>query len=215
MSLNFPCLTHRILLFISTVCTARVDLGFLIEATRTVVGSGKRNFQRVIQFVQETVRRFTISRRAARIGVLTYASRTNKIIGFTGSYQRGRIYSAIGRIRALRGVRRLGRALYFARRYLFTGKPQCGRRRILIVLTAGRSIDRVRRPAVALLGAGVEIFIVGVGRVGRRSLLRVTTDRRHVFVVRFTQLYSIVRTLKKRICYSPGKSELVRNAFCF
>ena len=196
------------ILILSTVCTARVDLGFLVDVTSTVVRSGRRNFQRVIRFVRETVRRFTVSTRAARIGVVTYASRTKPIIGFAGSNARGRIYSAIRRIRGMRGGRRLGRALYYVRRYLFTGKPRCGRRRVLIVLTAGRSIDRVRRPAVALQGAGVEIFMIGVGRVGSRSLVRVTTDRRHVFVLGFAQLYTIVKTVKDRICFSPGKFAL-------
>lgn len=184
--------------------------------TSTVVRSGRRNFQRVIRFVRETVRRFTVSTRAARIGVVTYASRTKPIIGFAGSNARGPIYSAIRRIRGMRGGRRLGRALYYVRRYLFTGKPRCGRRRVLIVLTAGRSIDRVRRPAVALQGAGVEIFMIGVGRVGSRSLVRVTTDRRHVFVLGFAQLYTIVKTVKDRICFSPGKLGLFlfRNKGC-
>jgi len=109
----------------------------------------------------------------------------------------------------LRGRRRLGRALYYARRYLFRAKPQCGRRRILIVLTAGGSIDGVRRPAAALQGAGVEIFMVGVGGVSSRSLLQVTTDRKHIFAVGFTQLLTIIRTLKDRICYSPGKLALL------
>ena len=210
MSITHFCLSLSVLFFrFSTVCTARVDLGFLVEASSTVVRSGRRNFQRVIRFVRETVRRFTISRRAAHIGVVTYASRTRPVIGFSGSYTRGRVYGAIRRIRALRGRGRLGRALYYVRRYLFRGKPQCGRRRILIVLTAGRSIDRVRRPAVALQGAGVEIFMVGIGRISSRSLVRVTTDRRHVFVVGFTQLYTIVRTLKDRICFSPGMLTLL------
>ena len=58
---------------------------------------------------------------------------------------------------------------------------------------------------MALQRAGVECFVVGLGRVIGRSLQRLTTDRHHVFVVGFTQLYTIVRTLKDRICYSPGK----------
>ena len=186
---------------LSTVCTARVDLGFLIDAT----SSARRYLKRVVQFMQETVRRFTISSSATRIGVVTYASRARRIIGLSGAYSRRRIYTAVGRIRILRGGRRLGRALSYARLYLFRGKPQCGRRRVLIVLAAGRSLDRVRRPADALKGVGVEIFAIGLGSVSRRSLLKVTTDTKHVFAVGSTRLLSIVRTLKDRICYSPGK----------
>ena len=189
---------------LSTVCTARVDLGFLIDAS----SSGRRNIKRIVQFVRETVRRFTISSRATRIGVVTYASRPRRIIRFSGSYNRQRIYGAIGGIRVLGRGRRLGRALSYTRRYLFRGKPQCGRRRVLIVVTTGRWVGRVKRPAEALKGAGVEIFTIGIGSISRRSLLRVTTDRKHVLVVGYTQLLSIVRTLKDKICYSPGKLTL-------
>ena len=75
---------------------------------------------------------------------------------------------------------------------------------ILICVTAGASTDQVRRPAVALEAAGVEIFMVGVGRVNRGTLMQVATDSRHVFMVGFTRLNAIIRTLKDRICYSPG-----------
>ena len=92
---------------------------------------------------------------------------------------------------------------------MFRGKPQCGRRRILICLTAGAFIDQVQRPAVALHLAGVEIFMVGVGRVGSQTLLQVATDSRHVMVVGFTQLYTIVNTLTDRICSHPGKLVVV------
>ena len=189
----------NVLLF--TVCTARVDLGFLIDAT----SSGRRNIRKVVQFVRETVRRFTISSRATRIGVVTFATRSTRIVGFSRRYTRRGIYNALGRVRVLRGGRRLGRALSYTKRYLFSGKPRCGRRRVLIVLTFGRSLDRVKKPAEALKGAGVEIFAIGIGRVSRRGLLRVTTDAKHVFVVGVRRLLYIVRTLKDRICYSPGK----------
>ena len=53
--------------------------------------------------------------------------------------------------------------------------------------------------------AGVEIFMVGVGRVDSSTLLQVATDRRHIFVIGFTQLYTIVKTIKGSICHSPGE----------
>ena len=139
---------HSLCFLLCTVCTARVDLGFLIDAT----SSARRYLRRVVQFVRETVRRFTISSSTTRIGVVTYASRARRIIGLSRAYSRRRIYSAIRRIRILGGGRRLGRGLSYTRLYLFRGKPQCGRRRVLIVLAAGRSLDRIRRPVNALKG---------------------------------------------------------------
>ena len=74
-----------------------------------------------------------------------------------------------------------------------------------MVLTAGGSVDQERGSSLSLLASGVEIFMIGVGRVSRQTLLQVTTDRRHVFVIGFTQLYTIAKTLKDNICYNPGK----------
>lgn len=160
--------------------------------------------RQIKQFLRETVRRFTISTRAARIGLITYAYHAVGLLRFTGGYTRGLVNNAINRIRILSGQRRLGSALYYAKQYLFVGNPQCGRRRILIILTAGRSVDGVLRPAQSLQGAGVEIFMVDAGTVGSHTLFRVATDRHHVFRVAFAKLFTILRPLKEKICYSPG-----------
>ena len=197
-SLNY---SDRPSFFLFAVCTAPIDLGFLIEATSSFMRSQSRQVKR---FLEGVVRRFTISTRAARIGLMSYASRAIGLLKFTGSYSQRLVNNVIYRIRALSGGRRFGAALYYAKQYLFSGIPQCGRRRILICVTAGASTDQVRRPAVALEGAGVEIFMVGVGRVNRGTLMQVATDSRHVFMVGFTRLNAIIRTLKDRICYSPG-----------
>ena len=73
------------------------------------------------------------------------------------------------------------------------------------MLTGGGSVDRARGPALSLLGSGVEIFVIGVGRVSSQSLIHVTTDRQHVFVVGYSRLYSIVQTLMDKICYHSGE----------
>ena len=188
--------------FLSVVCTARIDLGFLIEATSSAMRSGSHQIK---QFLREIVRRFTISTSAARMGLMSFASRAIGLLRFTESYSRRLVNNAIDGIRILNGGRRLGSALHNAKQYLFYGSPRCGRRRILICLSAGASIDQVQRPAVALQGAGVEVFMIAVGAVDSRTLLQVAADKQHVFRVGFTKLYTILRTLKDKICYSPGE----------
>lgn len=106
----------------------------------------------------------------------------------------------------LSGRRRLGSALYYVKQNLFAAKPHCGQRRVLIIVNGGESVDRVRKPAQTLEGAGVEIFVIGVGGVGSKTASQLVTDRAHLFVVRFARLNSIIKTLKDRICYSPGRS---------
>ena len=94
----------------------------------------------------------------------------------------------------------------FVKRYLFQGKPTCGRRRVLVLVTAGVSRDDVVRPARILHAAGVEVYTVGVGRVSVRYLRKIATDRFHVFSANVGSLLTIVRTLKDKMCHSPGTS---------
>lgn len=170
---------------------------------------GSPNYRQVIIFLRKIVSVFRVSRTATRIGIVTYTSRPKTLISFSRSYSASQVYYAIRQIRKLGGRSRLGNALTYAKTYLFRGKPQCGRRRILIVLMAGSSVDQVRRPSFTLKAAGVEIFAVNVGSVSGSSLLLVATDKRHVFAVGFRKLYTIAKTLKDRICYSPGKLFLI------
>ena len=184
------------------VCNARIDLGFVLESTTTAMRNGNRYYTR---FLRKIVQVFTITKHTTRLGIVTYATRTFGNIAFAESYTRRRVYNAISRIRQLGRGRRLGKALTYARTYLFKGKPQCGRRRILIVLTAGGSTDEMRQAREGLQKAAVEIFVIGVGGVSRQTLMQVATDRQHMFKIKFAQLHTIVNTLKDIICYSPGK----------
>ena len=75
---------------------------------------------------------------------------------------------------------------------------------MLILITTGTSRDNVIRPARILHGLGVEVYTVGVGRVSVSYLRKIATDRYHVFAVSARRLITIVRTVKDRMCHSPG-----------
>lgn len=201
--------SHNItLLRFKTVCRARIDLGFLIEGSSSVVRSGRKNFQRIKLFVKELIRRFTISTRETRIGAVVFSSRAQLVLRFSTS---ARIVNrAVNRIKYLRGGRNIGQALRYVGRYLYKGKSRCGRRRVLILITSGTSQDRVGRPAKVLHAEGVELYTVAVGKVSLRNLLRIATDTKHVLVTGYRGLMTIVRTLKDRICHSPGNSESIK-----
>ena len=201
-------LTSVILFLYFLVCTAKIDLGFLIDASTTVLRSRSQNYQQVVKFLRGLLRYFKVSKTTTRFGIVAYSSRTSTVISFSRAYTRRQIYKAVLRLKELGGRRQLGKALTYARTHLFRGKPQCGRRRILIVLTAGGSVDQVRGPSMSLLASGVEIFMIGVGRVSNPTLFQVATDRRHAFVIGFQQLYTIAKTLKDNICFSSGKAAL-------
>lgn len=151
------------------------------------------------------MRRFDVQRTQTRIGLVLFASRQRLVFGFRRSPSRAQVYCQVGRLRLLRGRRRrTAQALLYVKRYLFRGKPRCGRRRVLIVVTTGTPRDNVIRPARILHGLGVEVYAVGVGRVSVNYLRKIATDRFHVFAVSARRLITIVRTVKDRMCHSPG-----------
>ena len=67
-------------------------------------------------------RRFKVSSRQTRVGIIICSSKQRRILSLTQARGRQSVYRALKRIRKLRGQRRTGRALYYAKRYLFVGK---------------------------------------------------------------------------------------------
>lgn len=59
-----------------------MDLGFVIEASASVEKHGKGNFKKILDFVEITIRKFSISRRKTRVGVLTYGVKTDLVFDF-------------------------------------------------------------------------------------------------------------------------------------
>ena len=187
------------------VCRARLDLGFVVDGSGSV---GRRNFARCIHFIQNLVSSFSINRRFTRVGIVVYSNRPQPQFSFNRYSDARSLVSAIGRIRYPRGGTKTGRALHYARGYLFA---RSNRRKVLVVITDGRSYDRVHAPAAALRRMGVEIVAVGVGkRYNSRQLIEMARDRRHVFTAGFRNLGSMVRTIKQKACAGEGNGSCNR-----
>jgi len=149
------------------------------------------------------VRRFIVSSRKTRVGIVIYSTRQRRVISMTQVRGRRSVYRILGGIRYYGGRRYTGRALNYAKRYLFVGKPQCGKKRVLIVLTSGVSVDRVLRPSKGLALIGVEIFAVITTRRAVRQIQKITTTRYHVYVASYNNLVGITDRLKNKICVTP------------
>ncbi|KXJ17629.1 Cochlin [Exaiptasia diaphana] len=77
-------------------------------------------------------------------------------------------------------------------------------RKVLIVLTEGGSTDDDIGPAKALKQAGVEIFVIGLGKTHtKKRLFDMATDGRHVFMSDFKSLKAIEQTIKDMVCEPP------------
>ena len=163
----------------------------------------RRNIRKIRLFVRDMVRRFVVSSRQTRVGIVQYSLRAQRIIKFTQVRSRQSIYRILGRIRRLGGRRYTGRALTYTKRYLFYGKPKCARKRVLIVIANGVSTDRVWKPAKSLNSVGVEIFAVLTRRQAIGQMRRITTTRHHLYVTSYSNLVGITDRLKNKICVTP------------
>lgn len=177
-----------------------MDLGFIVDGSGSV---GRANFIRSLNFIENLVSSFVISSRNSRVGILVYSRRVVPIFSF-GQYKSLRsVLRAIDRIKYIGGGTKTGAALLYARRYLFA---RSNRRKVLILMTDGKSYDQVRQPAATLRNMGVQVFAVGVGkRISMKQLIQIASNRRHIFTANFRNLGSFVRAIKQKACKGRSK----------
>lgn len=186
------------------VCQAKLDMAFIIDGSGSIEAYGKGNFKRCLNFVKRLVVSFKISKRFTRVGVVLFSYRARLIFSFNTYSRKRDILRAIDRIRYPRGGTKTGRAISYAQRVLFR-RRRGGRKPVMIVMTDGRSQDRVSGAARALKRERVEIFAIGIGkRYNINQLIQIASSRRHVYTAGFRNLPSIVRVIKTKAC--AGKS---------
>ena len=183
------------------MCKAKVDLGFLVDASGSIEMYGKGNYQRIKDFVKLVAGSFVISRRGTHVGVVVFSNRPQPVFQFNTYYTRRGVMRAVQKIPYIRGGTRTGLAIRRARRYLFESQPHPGQKKVLIVLTDGISYDDVIVPARRLRRTGVSIYALGLGlKYSRRQLLKIAGTPRHVFTSKFADLNTAARKIVRRIC---------------
>lgn len=184
-------------------CKSRVDVGILLDGSGSIVRNTRGNFRRLIDFIKVFISYFPFKHRQTRVGVVLFSNKPHLIFRFN-RYRNGKqIYKAINRIRFPHGKTYLGRALQYTSKRLFSGRVGRGRKRFLLVLTDGISLDSVRSPAAALRSRGIEIAVLGVGaRLRRRQLHEVATTRGHVYITGFknVKVHRVLGKFKNMAC---------------
>lgn len=186
--------------FCFIVCQAKLDMVFVIDGSGSIEAYGKGNFKRCLNFVKRMVVSFKTSPRFTRVGVVLFSFRPRLIFSFNTYKRKQDILKAIDRIRYPRGGTKTGLAMSYAQRVLLRSR-RGKRKRVMIVMTDGRSQDRVSGAARALKRKGVEMFAVGIGkRYNIKQLFQIASSRRHVYTAGFRNLPSIVRVIKTKAC---------------
>lgn len=190
-------------------CKRRIDVGFLVDVSRFV---GRRNLVKILAFVKKMVQSFTLSSRYVRVSVVTFSSRTQRFITFTRGTSRRAVLRVIKRIRYRGGLAYTGRALNYVKRYIFYGRPKCGKKRVLIVISSSVSRDSVVRPAKGLTAIGVETYVIVTNSRVYRNLRVLATTRSHMIMTSYRLIGRLSRSLALKICVTPiGKLRLFQN----
>ncbi|XP_036439176.1 vitrin isoform X5 [Colossoma macropomum] len=191
------CDTDR--LVCSKTCLNANDIAFVIDGSSSV---GTGNFRTVLQFVANVTREFEISDTDTRVGAVQYTYEQRLEFAFGQHNTKADLLNAIKRINYWSGGTSTGAAITYAAEQLFS-KSKPNKRKIMIVITDGRSYDDVRAPALAVHRSGVIAYSIGIAWAAQDELEYIATDpdRDHSFFVdEFDNLYKYVPKIIHNIC---------------
>ncbi|KAH0622560.1 hypothetical protein JD844_024964 [Phrynosoma platyrhinos] len=183
----------------SKTCLNSADIGFVIDGSSSV---GTGNFRTVLQFVANISKEFEISDTDTRIGAVQYTYEQRLEFGFEKHRSKQDVLNAIKRINYWSGGTSTGAAINYAFEQLFS-KSKPNKRKIMILITDGRSYDDVQGPATAAHQNGVIAYSVGIAWAAQDELEAIATDpdKEHSFFVdEFDSLYRFVPRIIQNIC---------------
>lgn len=128
----------------SKTCLNSADIGFIIDGSSSV---GTGNFRTVLQFVANLSKEFEISDTDTRIGAVQYTYEQRLEFGFDVYSTKPDVLNAIKRVGYWSGGTSTGAAINYALEQLFK-KSKPNKRKLMILITDGRSYDDVRIPAM-------------------------------------------------------------------
>ncbi|XP_029691491.1 vitrin isoform X3 [Takifugu rubripes] len=183
----------------SKTCLNANDIAFVIDGSSSV---GTGNFRTVLQFVANITREFEISDTDTRVGAVQYTYEQRLEFSFTQHGNKADLLNAVKRIDYWSGGTSTGAAISYAAEQLFS-KSKPNKRKIMIVITDGRSYDDVRQPALAVHRQDVIAYAVGIAWASQDELEYIATDpdKEHAFFVdEFDNLYKFVPKIVNNIC---------------
>uniref|UniRef100_A0A8C4Y2U7 VWFA domain-containing protein n=1 Tax=Gopherus evgoodei TaxID=1825980 RepID=A0A8C4Y2U7_9SAUR len=183
----------------SKTCLNSADIGFVIDGSSSV---GTGNFRTVLQFVANISKEFEISDTDTRIGAVQYTYEQRLEFGFDKHSTKQDVLNAIKQINYWSGGTSTGAAISYASEQLFS-KSKPNKRKIMILITDGRSYDDVRVPAMTAHQNGVISYSVGIAWAAQDELESIATDpdeEHSFFVDEFDYLYKFVPRIIQNIC---------------
>ena len=186
--------------FLGPTCDAKLELVFVIDGSSSIEHYGRGNFKRCLNFIKQVQSSFAISADKTRVGVVLFSSRARTVFSLDTYSDSIAIGTAIDKIRYPRGGTKLGRALQLVQNDVFR-KARKAVPKVLIVMTDGRSADRVEAPAQRLKATGATLFAFGIGkRYDRKQLERMASDKKHLITRDFSAMAKAIKPMAQDVC---------------
>ncbi|XP_069798438.1 collagen alpha-1(VII) chain-like [Narcine bancroftii] len=192
-------------------CTrARADIVFLIDGSGSI---GLENFQKVKQFLHNVVSHLPhIGSDATQVSVVQYSDDPKIEIPLGKLTTHQELLRAIRELQYRHGGTKTGRAIDFVLNYVF--QISAGRRpqfpALLVLITDGRSDDRVVEAVARAKGAGIHMYAVGVGEADINELQSIVSngDLKNIFYAEnFDSLTRFEGVLADVICVAARKPD--------
>ncbi|XP_067148283.1 collagen alpha-6(VI) chain-like [Apteryx mantelli] len=179
------------------VYTEEADIYFLIDGSGSINPS---DFEDMKTFMNEMVGMFQVGASSVRFGVVQYSdkSRTEFMIGQHN--QTTRLTEAIRNIDQIGGGTRTGDALR-SMKSLFRMAARQNVPQTLIVITDGKSQDKVNQAAKELRQQEIVIYAIGIKEAVRKELAEIVETKDRIFFVNdFDSLKLIKHDIVRAIC---------------
>ncbi|XP_015805075.3 collagen alpha-6(VI) chain isoform X1 [Nothobranchius furzeri] len=182
------------------VQTDEADIFFLIDHSGSIHPS---DFHDMKKFILEFIDTFRIGPQHVRIGVVKYADDPNlefDLITYTDAQTLGK---AVEEILQIGGGTETGKALSFMSPLFKEAAVSRGHkvREHLVVITDGKSADKVKDPAESLRKQGVVVYAIGVKEADEEELKEISGNpKRTFFVNNFDALNLIKDDIITDIC---------------
>ncbi|XP_043116050.1 collagen alpha-6(VI) chain isoform X2 [Puntigrus tetrazona] len=177
------------------------DLVFLIDGS---VSIEEKQWEIMINFLLSLVDKLRVSPELIRIGVAQFSTSYKKEFYLNEHKDVEGVKSAIRNITQMKHETEIGRALKGVKEFFKADKGSRAERGIpqnLVLITDGKSLDSVKKPADDLRQLHINIFVIGIGKVSKQQLNYIAGSPDRKFEVKnFTNLNLITATFVDALC---------------
>lgn len=165
------------------------------------------NFNQILSFVMNFIKKLSVSTQYTRVGVVIYSRQPMVIMTPNVEANKQTLLQLISHVRFPGKTSApgscIGRGLRAAKNYIFSAADITKiRPKVLVVVTTGLSCDDVFEPTQELRSAGVDIFVVNLGSLRSEFQMHAIASEPisdHIFSASFSQVAFLAESILNKI----------------